>query len=168
MTNNELMTASASLAVYNMPDQNQLVEIRRDPTKYPRIKATPHNQAVSAMEVLVFKAFVYRGQEVSAQTISRMADVLVSEIMADRTYSLGDLSWEEIGMVFRNAVLGNGREMYGVTIASLYQAITDYVKGPGTEAAKKAKQLNAASPRYDDMRARYASQLLNNSTHNAQ
>lgn len=117
-----------------------LVEIRRHPELYPRIKSTPDDEAVNKMTQMVYAAFLYRGQEATTTTIRFIANALVSEIKADPKYGLGSLSWEEIGRTIRLAVLGGGREMYGVSVASIYAALVEYAKTEGHDAERRAQQ----------------------------
>ena len=77
---------------------------------------------------------------VSAATITFTATALVDEIMADNQFGLQTLSWMEIGMVIRRAVLGGAKELYGVSVASLYAALVDYARVEGHEASKRAAQ----------------------------
>lgn len=139
MNNNELTIAQApTLVAYN--PQVDLVDIRRSPEKFPRISATPRDEAIKKMVPLVFAAFLYRGQEASKDKITFIATTLVDEIMADPHFGLATLSWMEIGMVIRRAVLGGAKELYGVSVASLYSALVEYAKTEGHEASKKANQ----------------------------
>ena len=117
-----------------------LVEIRRHPELYPRIKNTPDEEAVNKMTQLVYAAFLYRGQEATTTTIRFIANALVAEIKADPKFGLGSLSWEEIGRTIRLAVLGGGKEMYGVSVSSLYSALVEYAKTEGHDAERKASQ----------------------------
>ena len=135
--NNELTTLP-NLAAYNAPAD--LVEVRRNEVKFPRIKSTPSDEAVKKMVPLVYGAALYRGQEIDEQRLYFTANALVAEIMADRRYGLKELSWLEIGLAFRSSVLGEGREMYGVNVASLYASLIEYVKTIGHEADKRARQ----------------------------
>lgn len=137
MNNNEMTIAQApSLVAYN--PRVDLVEIRRDPVTYPRINATARPDAINRMVRLVFAAFLYRGQEPDPDKVTFIATALVDEIMADPHYGLFTLSWMEIGMVIRRAVLGGARELYGVSVATLYEALVDYAKGEGHDADKLA------------------------------
>ena len=117
-----------------------LVQVRLNPGKYPRICSTPHEEAVKRMVPIVYAAFLYRGQEADSNRIRFIAAALVDEIVADPHFGLGNLSWFEIGMVIRRAVLGGSKELYGVCVSSLYTALIDYVKTEGAEADKKAFQ----------------------------
>lgn len=117
-----------------------LVEIRRHPELYPRIKTTPDEEAVNKMTTMVYAAFLYRGQDATTTTIRFIANALVAEIKADTKFGLGSLSWEEIGRTIRLAVLGGGKEMYGVSVASLYAALVDYAKTEGHDAQRRASQ----------------------------
>ena len=115
-----------------------LVEIRRNPVDFPRINATPRADAVAKMFPIVYAAFLYRGQEASQEILTFISTALVDEIMADTHFGLQTLSWMEIGMVIRKAVLGGSKEMYGVSVATLYAALVDYAKTEGHEASKQA------------------------------
>lgn len=156
MNNNEITTAmqAPTLVAYN--PRVDLVAIRRDPVAFPRINATPRDQAISKMFPLVYAAFLYRGQEASQETLQFIAQALVDEIMADTHYGLQTLSWMEIGMVIRKAVLGGGKELYGVSVSTLYAALVDYAKTEGHEASKRAGQSRpltttaSAVQTYDD------------------
>ncbi len=117
-----------------------LVEIRRHPELYPRIKTTPDEEAVNKMTTMVYAAFLYRGQDATTTTIRFIANALVAEIKADTKFGLGSLSWEEIGRTIRLAVLGGGKEMYGVSMASLYAALVEYAKTEGHDAERRASQ----------------------------
>ena len=128
----------STLAVYNR--QVDLVEVRRDAVTYPRISATPRDQAIHKMVSLVYAAFLYRGQEIIPEKVKFIASALVDEIMVDPHFGLSTLSWMEIGIVIRRAVLGGAKELYGVSVASLYSALVEYAKTEGHEASKKANQ----------------------------
>lgn len=117
-----------------------LVEVRSNPEKFPRIKSTPREEAVSRMLRMVYGAFLYRGQEPTPEMVKFIAGALVDEIVRDVHYGMGELSWVEIGMVIRRAVLGGARDMYGVSVASLFSALVDYVKAEGHEADRRAKK----------------------------
>ena len=137
--NNSLEVVNAPTLVQYNPKVD-LVEIRRHPELYPRIKTTPDEEAVNKMTQLVYAAFLYRGQEATTTTIRFIANALVSEIKADPKFGLASLSWEEIGRTIRLAVLGGGKEMYGISVASLYSALVDYAKTEGHDAEKRASQ----------------------------
>ena len=74
---------------------------------------------------------------VTGIALTFIAAALVKEIQADTQLGLPHLSWQEIGMVIRRAVLGAGKELFGVSVASLYGALADYAKTEGHEADKK-------------------------------
>ena len=48
--------------------------------------------------------------------------------------------FEERLEVICRAVLGGAKELYGVSIASLYSALVEYAKGEGHEASKRANK----------------------------
>lgn len=113
------------------------LELRRNPDRYPRIRTFSQEEAVSRMIAIVWAAALYRNQELADDKIRFIASTLVGEILSDTKYGMRNLSWEEIGLAIRAAVLGEGRELYGISVASLYGALIDYVKGEGHEADKR-------------------------------
>lgn len=139
MSNNELTISQAPTLVAYNPGVD-LVEIRRDPGKFPRISATPREEAVRKMVPLVYAAFLYRGQDAAPEKIRFIAGALVDEILADPHFGLSTLSWMEIGMVIRRVVLGGGKELFGVSVSTLYAALVEYAKTEGHEASKRANQ----------------------------
>ena len=135
---NELTTIAPTLEAFKAPAD--LVEVRMHPEKYQRIGATPFQESVEKMCPMVYAAFLYRGQETTEKVIKYIAGTLVKEILADTQFGLDSLSWLEIGMVIRRAVLGAGKEMFGVSVASLYAALVDYAKTEGHEACKQVRR----------------------------
>lgn len=137
MNNNSLIAAAPpTLARYNA--KLDLVDVRRHPEKYPRIGATDYAEAVAKMTEIVFAAAFYRGQEMDDTQIKFIASALVAEVLADTKLGLRSLAWVEIGRAIRTAVLGAGREMFGVSVATLYAALVDYARGEGHEADRRA------------------------------
>ena len=134
--NNEVMTMGPTLVAYQAPAD--LVEVRMHPEKYQRISDTDFQDAVGKMHSMVYAAFLYRGQDCTENTIKFISSALVKEILADTQFGLKTLSWLEIGMVIRRAVLGAGKELFGVSVASLYSALVDYAKTEGHEASRRA------------------------------
>ena len=137
--NNEVQIAQQQLpTLAEFSARLDLVAIRRDPVGFPRIKATPRPEAVARMSQIVYAAFLYRNQPTTKEALAFTATALVDEIMADAHFGLQSLSWKEIGMVIRRAVLGGAKELYGVSVSTLYAALVDYAKTEGHEAAKQA------------------------------
>jgi hypothetical protein len=64
------------------------------------------------------------------------------DILNEDEYGIGTkyLSFEEIKRVVRKAALGQGKEMYGISVSSLFQALADYCRGEGRMADKEAKE----------------------------
>lgn len=132
------MSSSNTLAIYN--PQVDLVTVRSLPEKFPRIGKTDRAAAVSRLVPIVYGALLYNNQDVTKDRLLFMAEAIYEEIMADNTYGLRFLSWMEIGMVVRRAVIGGAREMYGVSVSTILSALIDYAKTEGHEANAKAIQ----------------------------
>ena len=120
---------SNEIANYN-PGQASLLEMRADATRFPRIKTMPREQVVFEMSKIVSQAFLYRGQAADLTNIQFISSALVDELLEDDKYGAGYLSLAEIQVVVKRAVLG-GSEMFGISVASLYKVIMEFVKGEG-------------------------------------
>lgn len=126
---NEMTTTSSSLENFN-PGRASLLEMRADATRFPRLKSVPREQAVFEMSKIVSQAFLYRGQAADLTNIQFISSALVDELLEDDKYGAGYLSLAEIQVVVKRAVLG-GSEMFGISVASLYKVIMEFVKGEG-------------------------------------
>lgn len=126
---NEMTTTSSALENFN-PGRASLLEMRADPSRFPRLKSVPREQAVFEMTKIVNQAFLYRGQAADPTNIQFISSALVQELLDDDKYGAGYLSLAEIQVVVKRAVLG-GSEMFGISVASLYKVIMEFVKGEG-------------------------------------
>lgn len=113
-----------------------LAEIRADSRRFPRLKSYHPEQALRMMSLVVTRAFNWRGKKAEKDDINIIATSLYTELMADnenrRTYNL---TFEEIEMAIKKAVLGQSIEMYGeMSFASLYKAVMHYVNHDGLQA----------------------------------
>ena len=135
-------TTSPALVNYN-PGKASLLEMRADPQRFPRIKTVPVDQAVFEMTKIVSQAFLYRGQEIDPTNVQFIASALVQELLNDDVYGASSISFAEIQAVVKRAVLG-GSEMYGISVASLYKVIIDFVKGEGHQNQKVVNQQREA------------------------
>ena len=120
---------SNEIVNYN-PGRASLLEMRADATRFPRIKTMPREQVVFEMSKIVSQAFLYRGQAADLTNIQFISSALVDELLEDDKYGAGYLSLAEIQVVVKRAVLG-GSEMFGISVASLYKVIMEFVKGEG-------------------------------------
>ena len=136
---NELTTTHPALVNYN-PHQASLMEMRQHPEMFPRLKSFPREQAVFEMSKIVSQAFLYRGQAADPTNIQFISSALVTELMADDKYGASCLSLAEIQVVVKRAVLG-GSEMFGISVASLYKVIMEFVKGEGHLNQKRVEDM---------------------------
>ena len=127
--NNEMTTTNGQLMT---PASNQvsLLEMRMDEKRFPRIGAFPREQAVFEMSKIVSQAFLYKGQAADPKNIQFISCALVDELQSDLD-RLGTkhISFAEISRVVKRAVLQD--DMYGISVASLYKVIIEYIKGEG-------------------------------------
>ena len=120
---------SNEIANYN-PGQASLLEMRADATRFPRINTMSREQAVSGLIRIVSQAFLYRGQAADPVNVQLISNALLNELLDDDKYGAGYLSLAEIQVIVKRAVLG-GSEMFGISVASLYKVIMEFVKGEG-------------------------------------
>ena len=149
--------------------QASLLEIRMDAKRYPRLHSYTREQAVAEMTKVVSQAFLYKGQAADPNNIQFISCSLVDELQADLD-RLGTrfLSFAEISRIVKRAVLQD--EMYGISVASLYKVIVEYVKGEGLKLQQQVKEeQNKVQQEYiknsvvAPMLQAYAGQLLKNS-----
>ena len=119
-----------------------LVDIRTDSRRFPRLYTYKREDAIGQMNMIVIMAFQYRGQQADAHSIYQMSASLI-DILNEDEYGIGTkyLSFEEIKRVVRKTALGQGKEMYGISVSSLFQALADYCKGEGKVASKQATEI---------------------------
>lgn len=141
--NNEITTTNGQLMT---PASNQvsLLEMRMDAKKFPRIGAFPREQAVFEVSKIVSQAFLYKGQAADPKNIKFISCALVDELQSDLD-RLGTkyLSFGEISRVVKRAVLQD--EMYGISVASLYKVIIEYIKGEGRMLQQKVMERKRKS-----------------------
>ena len=161
MSNNQLMTPASN--------QVSLLDIRKDAKRFPRLHTYSREQAVTEMSKIVSQAFLYKGQVADPTNIQFISCSLVDELQADLD-RLGTrfLSFAEISRIVKRAVLQD--EMYGISVASLYKVIVEYVKGEGLKLQQQVKEeQNKVQHEYiknsvvAPMLQAYAGQLLKNS-----
>ena len=165
---NEMTTTSSSLENLN-PGRASLLEMRADPSRFPRLKSVPREQAVFEMTKIVNQAFLYRGQAADPTNIQFISSALVQELLDDDKYGAGYLSLAEIQVVVKRAVLG-GSEMFGISVASLYKVIMEFVKGEGhrnqqqvLEQRQKETERILKESALAPMLQAYTGELLNHS-----
>lgn len=166
--NNEITTTNGQLM---SPASNQvsLLEMRMDAKRFPRIGTFSREQAVLEMSKIVSQAFLYKGQAADPTNIQFISCSLVDELQADLD-KLGtrNISFAEISRIVKRAVLQD--DMYGISVASLYKVIIDYVKGEGhklqrevLERKRKTDQEQIKNSIVAPMLQAYAGELLKHS-----
>ena len=121
------------------------------------------------MTKVVSQAFLYKGQAADPTNIQFISCSLVDELRADLDkMGTKHLSFAEISRVVKRAVLRD--EMYGISVASLYKVIIEYVKGEGHRISQEARQKKEEQERESlkqsviaPMLQAYAGRLIKNS-----
>lgn len=118
------------------------VDIRTDDKTFPRLYKYQREEAINNMNGIIMMAFQYRGQQSDAGSIVQMS-VSLLDILLEDEYGIGTrfLTFEEIKRVVRKAVLGQSKEMFGISVSSLFQCLADYCKGEGKAADIQAKEI---------------------------
>lgn len=124
----ELVTQHRATSIALKAKSADLVELRRDSVTYPRIKDYDKGLLQQELKALILMVYQYRGQRPeNSQEVNTMAQCLFNEILADDFGdNLMELTMEEIRRALRKAALGKGKEMYGINVRSLYDAIADF------------------------------------------
>ena len=166
--NNEMTTTNGQLMT-TASNQASLLEMRMDEKRFPRIGAFPREQAVFEMSKIVSQAFLYKGQAADPKNIQFISCALVDELQSDLD-KLGTrhISFAEISRVVKRAVLQD--DMYGISVASLYKVIIEYIKGEGhrlqqevSERKRKSEQEQIKNSVIAPMLQAYAGELLKHS-----
>ena len=142
--NNEITTTSG-LVNYN-PGDATLLEMRGDAKRFPRINELPREQVIVGMARIVAQALMYRGQAVDATNVQFIASALAQELLSENKYGTSYLTLAEIQVVVKRATLG-GSEMFGVSVASIYKVIMDYVKGEGQSLQRQVNNIRKQEKR---------------------
>lgn len=160
-TGNQLMTVN--------PSQATLLDMRMDSKRFPRVGAFSREEATFEMSKIVSQAFLYRGQVADPKNIQFISAALVDELQADLDH-LGTrhISFAEISRVVKKSVLQD--DMYGISVATLYKVIIDYIKGEGHRLHKQVEEMRVRKEQEElkksivaPMLQAYAGQLLKNS-----
>ena len=142
-----------------------LYEMRTDSRRFPRLVSMPSAAAIEQLARIVATAFMYNGKATDENNVIFIATSLYNEMMTDE-YSLGMkyISMAEVEYVIKKSLLGQGTELFGISVVSLYKAIAEYCKGEGHIAEKEqpaARQVIAAPP-VKDMIDVFAKAMVNN------
>lgn len=146
MESTELTTVRSELALSPSYCTDSIQEIRANAKKHPRLCQYSRTEAVARMTQVVLTAYQFRNQSTDEDSILFMANNLVDELAADMD-GIGSkyITFEEINRAVKKAILGQGREMFGISFASLYAAITDYIKGEGHRIDRELRDSRRAS-----------------------
>lgn len=117
------------------------VQMRLDSARFPRLVSIRQDQAIRELSQIVTQAFLYRGQAADPQQVNFIATTLHQELMNEISGQAKFLSMTEISQVVKRAVLGE-TELYGISVASLYRIIMDYVNGDGLQAQQEANRIS--------------------------
>ena len=130
---------SNEIMIQSPTNEVALVDIRCQPEKFPRLGNVSFQEAMIRMQSIIHMASMYMRAGLDKDSITFMAQALITELLDDKKYGARYISFEEITRAVKKAVLRQGKEMYGLSVSSLYACIIDYIKTEGHEADKAAK-----------------------------
>ncbi len=128
------------LIIQNQTNDVSLVDIRKQPERFPRLGKVSFPEAMVRMQSIIHMASMYMRADLDKDSITFMAQALITELLEDKKYGAQYISFEEISRAVKKAVLRQGKEMYGLSVSSLYACIIDYIKTEGHEADQQAKR----------------------------
>jgi hypothetical protein len=115
-----------------------LVEVRANPTRFPRICNTLREESLGRLCNLVIGCCTLKGQTMPEEDVKLTAVCLLNALLTQNDYGTRSLSWVEIAHAIMVGALT--ADMYGrISAETLYKAIINYIKGEGHEADRKAK-----------------------------
>ena len=125
-----------------------LVAIRLDSVKFPRIKNLPAQVGISGIAQVVTAALAYTGKSLPEEDVRFMAASIHTELMQDYDgVGTANITLEEVQYCIRRAVLGLGPEMYGINVSSIYKVICSYCLNEGRQAQETANSKTQAQRR---------------------
>ena len=147
----------------NINNENvDLLQVRLNPTRFPRLSQVSREFAVERLSQIVFQALMYKGQTAEPNNISFIANNLYDEVMT-APMDARELTIEEIHRAIKKAVLTD-EKMYGVNVSSLFKVIMGYIKKEGAAIANKVyemKKQQDTNPALKIMQDVYAARMLN-------
>lgn len=169
MNDNLITRDGTTIAQY--AERASLLDIRSDSRAFPRIKEYAPDILTKEITAQVLTVYRYRGQKPeSAAEVGLTAQLLTAELLSnDFDPGTRELTMEEIRRALRRAALGQGAEMYGINVRSLYDAITDYmhdevipVQRKINSRAQEAARQQAGGMTIDAVIQRYAGMMTQN------
>ena len=118
--------------------QPSMLQIRMDSKTYPRIFRYKRDDANRMMTKIVSQAMLYRGQTADPASISIISSALMDELLQDNRWGTKFLTFEEITIVVKRAVLES--DIY-ISVSSLYKTVIEYCKGEGSRIQQEAAEL---------------------------
>ena len=134
---------TTEITPYQAPVALDLVAVRMEPEKFPRLTRYSQPSAVNLIAQVVAMAYTYTGRAYEYTDLRAVATGLHAELMRDPDgVGTKSITIDEIAHAVRAAVLGDS--MYGVNVASLYKAVRAYCVGEGHDAQEAANRRVAA------------------------
>lgn len=122
-----------------------LVAVRMDSKKYPRLKNLPAPVSISGLAQIITAALAYAGKSLPEEDVRYMAASLHTELMQDYDgVGTANIALDEVQYCIRRAILGLGPEMYGINVSSLYKVVCDYCLHEGRQAQETANSRSQA------------------------
>lgn len=162
---NELVTQQKAVAIAQSSQRASLVDIRKNPMSFPRIKDYAPDALLMELKSSILMVYQYRGQRPnSSDEIKVMAESLMVELLADDFGNdTRELCMEEIRRALRKVGLRQGADMYGINVGSLYNAILDFrnteVEDARQRVAAERRSIDNAGCSRDTIVDKYAAMM---------
>lgn len=136
------MTTEITIAGNDRQFEPSLLKAR---TSMPRIGTMNRKALEKDLAVIIYRAYMYRGQNIAEGQTEFSASALADELLSDKYgYKIPMLTVPEIDYAVRKAVL---REDTFISVASLYRWIIGYVQTEGNAITNEIyKQKHSTGP----------------------
>ena len=119
-----------------------LIEMRADSKRFPRVGAVPREIAIGNMKKIVYNAYLYRGQTADGTAVDYISSALIDELLSGYDQGTEYISFAEISRLVKRAILRD--EMFGISVASIYKVIIEYINGEGRELTMRVREQRYA------------------------
>lgn len=161
-----MVTQQKAVAIAQSSQRASLVDIRKNPMSFPRIKDYAPDALLMELKSSILMVYQYRGQRPvgGAEEIKVMARTLMAELLSDDFGNdTRELSMEEIRRALRKVGLRQGSDMYGINVGSLYNAILDFrnteVEDARQRVAAERRSIDNAGCSRDTIVDKYAAMM---------
>jgi hypothetical protein len=112
------------------------IDIRRDNENHPHLYRLQQGYVVKALEAIITKAFMYKGQRANVTDVKFIAQNVYAETMKDKALQMFKVAEVEEAII--KGVTGR-LEMYGINVGSIIGVLWEFYK---SEIVERNKEVN--------------------------